>query len=180
MLTGKFTLANFFAFVVAIKWVFLVLICGIPWLIFSQLCIIYNIVFNAWLNAGWAEGNLWLLGNTFYAIVQTWLSYGIIFEVYPYMKWGFLFRIGSFFSAIAYNMLYFFMLFGWATEILMLPSRDDSFIEELGFLDVFLNMLFIYNSIQHSPICFINMVIIAKETQIWWYEFLFTQDNYYG
>jgi hypothetical protein len=180
MLRSKMSLSNFFAFVVAIKWVFLVLIIGIPWLVFSQLCIIYNIVFNAWLNAGWAEGNLWLLGNTFYAIIQTWLSYGIIFEIYPYMKWGFLFRIGSFFAAIAYNCLYFFMLAGWSTEMLMLPSRDETFIDEIGFLDVFINMLFVYNSIQHSPICFINMIIIGKEIQIWWYEFLTTQNNYYG
>ena len=99
-----------------------------------------------------------------YCIVQVWLSYGIVLEIYPYMKWGFLLRIWSFFAAIAYNMIYFFGLFGWATEILMLPTRGDEFIEEMGFLDVFLNMLFIYNSIQHSPICFVNMVIIAKET----------------
>ena len=26
--------------------------------------LIANIVVNAWLNEGWAEGNLWLLGNT--------------------------------------------------------------------------------------------------------------------
>jgi hypothetical protein len=82
-------------------------------------------VFNAWLNVGWGEGNLWLLGNTFYAIIQTWLSYGIILEIYPYMKWGFLLRIWSFLAAIAYNMVYFFMLFGWATEILVLPLKGE-------------------------------------------------------
>ena len=90
------------------------------------------------------------------------------------MKWGFLFRLCSFISAIAYNFLYFFMLAGWSTEILLLPTKGDDFLNEIGFLDVFLNMLFVYNSIEHSPICFVNMVIIAKETQIWWYEFLTT------
>ena len=177
---SHFTFPNFLALVVAAKWVFLVLFLGIPWLLFSQSCLIYNIVFNAWLNAGWAEGNFWLLGNTFYAIVQTWLSYGIMFEVYPYLKWGVAFRIWSFISAVVYNSLYFFMLFGWLTEVAFLPLQPDSVIEEMSYLDVFMNMLFVYNSIQHSPICFINIVIILKEIQILIYESFVTQDNYYS
>ena len=126
---GHFTLPNFLAFIVALKWVFLVLVIGIPWLILSQLCLIYNIVFNAWLNNGWAEGNLWLLSNTFFAFAQTWLSYGIIFEVYPYLKWGIPWRVWSFCWAIGYNTLYLFLLFGWATEIIVLAFQPDRVID---------------------------------------------------
>lgn len=79
------------------------------------------------------------------------------------MKWGFLVRIASFLAAIAYNTIYFLMLGGWATEILILPMKGTDVIDEMGFLDVFVNMLFIYNSIMHAPICFINIAIIAKE-----------------
>lgn len=121
LLSDAFTLPNFLGFLVAIKWVYLVLFLGIPWVIFSQLCLLYNIVFNAWLNTGWAEGNLWLLFNTGYAVVQTWMSYGIVLEIYPLMKWGILFRIESFLSAYIYNTVYFIMLFSWAIEILILP-----------------------------------------------------------
>jgi hypothetical protein len=41
------------------------------------------------------------------------------------MKWGFLLRIWSFLAAVAYNMVYFFMLFGWAAEILVLPLKGE-------------------------------------------------------
>jgi len=179
-LADAFTLPNFLAFIVGIKWVFLVLFLGIPWVIFSQLCVIYNIVFNAWLNAGWAEGNLWLLFNTWYAIVQTWMSYIIVLEIYPLMKWGILFRIASFISAWIYNTVYFIGLFSWATEMIILPMKDDDYIDEIGVIDVVMNMMFVYNSIQHSPICFINIVIILKEIQIWLYEFATGGDNYFA
>lgn len=63
------------------------------------------------------------------------------------MKWGFLLRVMSFFSAIAYNIVYFFMLGGWITEVYMFPFRGDEFFDEMSFFDVFMNMLFVYNSI---------------------------------
>lgn len=180
MLTDAFSLPNLFAFFVALKWVWLVIIIGIPWIIFSQLSIVYNIVFNAWLNAGWAEGNLWLLFNTWYAIVQSWLSYAIVLEIYPLMKWGILFRIASFISAWIYNSIYFISLIAWGSEMLLLPLKGDDYLDEMSVIDVVMNMTFVYNSIQHAPICFINIVIILKEIQIWIYEFITGGDNYFA
>jgi len=147
LLSDAFTLPNFLAFVVAVKWVWLVLFLGIPWVIFSQLCVIYNIVFNAWLNAGWAEGNLWLLFNTGYAIVQTWMSYGIVLEIYPLMKYGLIFRIFSFISAWIYNTFFFIALFSWGTEMIVMPMKSDDELDETGIIDVIMNMMFVYNSI---------------------------------
>ena len=37
---------------------------AIPWTIVAWLLWLWNIVFNSWLNRGWAEGNFWLLANT--------------------------------------------------------------------------------------------------------------------
>lgn len=51
---------------VSTRWFFNFAFIGIPWTMFSFLMWLYNIVFNAWLNKGWAEGNFWLLGNTFF------------------------------------------------------------------------------------------------------------------
>lgn len=96
------------------------------------------------------------------------------------MKYGILFRIFSFISAIIYNTVYFIGLIAWGSEMVMLPLQNDDYIDEIGVIDVVMNMLFVYNSIQHSPICFINIVIILKEIQIWLYEFITGGDNYFA
>jgi hypothetical protein len=68
-LEKKFTFPKIFKLFVALKWVYSIILIGIPWVVFTGLALIYNIVANAWLNEGWAQGNFWLLANTFYAIV---------------------------------------------------------------------------------------------------------------
>jgi hypothetical protein len=65
----KFTFPKIFKLFVALKWVYAIVLIGIPWVVLTGLSLIYNIVANAWLNEGWAQGNFWLLANTGYAIV---------------------------------------------------------------------------------------------------------------
>ena len=79
------------------------------------------------------------------------------------MKWGILFRIGSFISAWVYNAIYFTGLIAWGSEMLVLPMKGDDYLDEMSVIDVVLNMTFVYNAIQHAPIAFINIVIILKE-----------------
>jgi len=68
-LVKKFTFPKIFKLFVALKWVYFILIIGIPWCAFTGLLLLANIIVNAWLNEGWAEGNFWLLGNTVFAII---------------------------------------------------------------------------------------------------------------
>jgi len=65
----KFTFPKIFKLFVALKWVYSIVLIGLPWVGLSYLFLLFNIVGNAWLNEGWAEGNFWLLANTGYAIV---------------------------------------------------------------------------------------------------------------
>jgi len=51
------------------RWVANMFLVALPWLGFGFLMILYNIVFNAWLNKGWALGNFWLMGNTIFGIL---------------------------------------------------------------------------------------------------------------
>lgn len=53
---------------VALRWVINIVCIGLPWMLVSVALVAYNIVFNAWLNRWWGYGNVWLLGNTFFAI----------------------------------------------------------------------------------------------------------------
>ena len=59
------------------------------------------------------------------------------------------------------------MLLDWFYNIYAL---DEEKIEELGALDMLMNMFFIYNSILHSGIVIVNFVIIFKEIELEFYQ----------
>jgi hypothetical protein len=61
------------------------------------------------------------------------------------------------------------MLADWFYNIYALT---DEKIEELGALDMLMNMFFIYNSILHSGIVIVNFVIIFKEIELEFYQML--------
>ena len=54
--------------VVSMRWMMNFFGVAFPWAGWSFLMFVYNIVFNSWLNKGWAEGNLFLLYNTMFLI----------------------------------------------------------------------------------------------------------------
>jgi hypothetical protein len=74
--------------------------------------------------------------------------------------------MGSVIAAWLYNIAYFTMLADWFYNVYALT--DDK-IEELGALDMLMNMFFIYNSILHSGIVIVNFVIIFKEIELEFY-----------
>jgi len=149
---------------VALKWVYSIVFIGIPWSLVTWLFIVGNIVVNSWLNEGWAEGNLFLLGNTIYAMVQTFLGWNLFLEFYPYLQWFAFIRILSLFGAVVYNSVYLTFLFGWLSEIFVLPIEEDDPFAEIGIFDVVANMMMVYNSILHAPIFVLNAGIIWKES----------------
>ena len=63
-----FTMPGFYKLLMKLRWAFMILFIGIPWILVSFLMWVYNVVFNSWLNKGWAEGNLFLLYNTMFLI----------------------------------------------------------------------------------------------------------------
>mgnify|MGYP006108467425 CR=1 FL=1 len=75
----------------------------------------------------------------------------------------FFLRVGSLFAAWIYNIAYLLMLGDWFYNVYAL---DDAAIEELGALDMLMNMFFIYNSILHSGIVIVNFMIIFKEFEL--------------
>lgn len=54
---------------VAFRWVINIIVVGFPWMVWSFLIMIVNIVLNAWLNKWWAKGNIWLLSNTIFGLL---------------------------------------------------------------------------------------------------------------
>ena len=59
-----FSFPKFWELITATRSVMNIIFVFIPWVIFTFLLWVWNIVFNSWLNKGWAEGNFFLLANT--------------------------------------------------------------------------------------------------------------------
>lgn len=90
-----------------------------------------------------------------------------------YLRRAFLLRFTSLTMAIVYNFFYFLMLLDWFYNIYAL---DDVKIDELGGLDMLMNMFFIYNSILHSGIVLVNIGIVFKEIEMQFFK-LVTNDK---
>ena len=88
------------------RWIINTIFIGIPWLFWSFLMVLYNIVFNAWINNWWAKGNIWLLVNTYFSIFQALASLPLFFEFGIYLRHFYAIRWFSLFSAIKYNVVF--------------------------------------------------------------------------
>ena len=58
-----------YSFSMEIKWYFNLIFVALPWGLLSWLMAWYNIIINAWINKGWAEGNVWLILNTIFCLL---------------------------------------------------------------------------------------------------------------
>ena len=61
-------IVNVSNWVMELKWYINLIFVGLPWVLFSWLMAWYNIIINAWINKGWALGNIWLMSNTFFCM----------------------------------------------------------------------------------------------------------------
>lgn len=63
------TFPHAYKVLIALRYIISIVVIGLPWLIFGTMGIVWNVVVNAWLNEGWAEGNFFLLANTWYVLI---------------------------------------------------------------------------------------------------------------
>ena len=113
--------------------------------------------FNAKFNNLWAGGNIYLLANTVYEFVQTWLSIFEVMEIPFYLRYFKAIRYLSLFSAIIYDFFYFGMCFDFIAYLYIYSK------EKYEFLDMLQAMFFAYNIILHFPIPILDSMIIGKE-----------------
>ena len=60
---------DFWGWLEVFAYIIILWVIAVPWTIFGFLCILVNIFLNIDYNKGWAEGNVFLMGNTIYAII---------------------------------------------------------------------------------------------------------------
>ena len=144
------------------RWVWNFIFNFIPWFWFSALMIVVNLILNMALNNFWAEGNLGLILNTWYLIIQTVMSWILVIEIPVLLKskvYGVI-RWISASTSVIYMMFYFFIIGDWIYE-LWLESEDTYYNYQL--IDVIFNMYMAYNIIFNLHILPVNMQIIWKE-----------------
>ena len=134
---------------------------GIPYTLYCILGVAYNLWFNIAWSDWWAEGNIWLILNTFYLISQSIFSIIVMFEIPFIMKRMKFFRFCSFMSAIGYNLVYFSMLGDWFYQVFY--SDKSQLDSSSGAIDIIFNMIITYNLIIHFPIVPMNIAIMFKE-----------------
>jgi hypothetical protein len=114
----------------------------------------YNFYLNIKFNKWWAGGNVYLIMNTVFNVVQGLNAFWLCFEIPIYLRSQKLTRSFSLEMAFFYNLIYLMFLYQLLTFI-----KDDSVTP----MDSFKVMFYAYNLILHAPILPINAIIMFKE-----------------
>jgi len=130
---------------------------GVPWSFINLIMIGYNLFCNISWNQWWAHGNVFLLYNTYYAVIQGALSVWLIFEIPFYMRHFKFFRYISLFAALAYN----FVFFAGVIDFLALLFVDEK--TQLNLFYMIEAGMFAFSGMVHFPIVILNNAIIFKE-----------------
>lgn len=142
------------------RWVVNLFLVGLPYLLVAVLLNLYNIWFNIYMNDWWAEGNIYLVTNSIYSMLQTQISLIVVFEVPLFLEHLKLLRLFSFTLAIIYNIIYI----AFAVETNKLFK-----LEEFTKADVLLVFFLVYNLVMNGGNVILSGAIIAKEISL---EFL--------
>ena len=146
--------------IVHFRWLVNFIYVFIPWVFISLFLFAANLTFNIVLNRDWADGNVWLIVNSVYLLVQTVFSWPLVMELPVYMYSFRLFRIMSVFAAGVYNFFYILCTIDWIFQIYWEPTKA---YEDYQFVDILINMFLAYNIVFNLLIVPVNWVILIKE-----------------
>jgi hypothetical protein len=113
--------------------------------------------FNVKYNYFWAGGNVFLLGNTWFAGVQTFLSLFLAFEIPVWLAHAKVIRMYSLMFATMWNFT--FLVFYYKAKNTIKNASEEEFDGVALFEILFIG----YNILLHGPIFVVNSTIIIKE-----------------
>jgi hypothetical protein len=70
----------------ALRWYVNLILIGIPFGIIGIGSIVWDVAVNMYFNRMWAEGNIYLMANTFFTLVQGWNAVWIMIEIPIYLR----------------------------------------------------------------------------------------------
>lgn len=159
---------KFWDWIEVFAYVFNLWLVAVPWTIFGFLMVLVNIFFNIDYNKGWAEGNVFLMFNTIYALIQYTLTIPLIYEVQAWLKHAKFIRLISLAWALFYNTVYVaFAVKFW--QIIKQFEANKLVDEDITYFELFVAMGIVYNLIIHLPIIPMNLIIIVKEFSMEFY-----------
>jgi hypothetical protein len=161
----------FKTFIVSYRWFFNVIIVFIPWVYFSLGMVLYNFAINVFENNFWADGNLWLLGNTIFMIVLSIHTWFLMLEWPFYLRHTF----GLRWVWIIIGIIYSAQIVSDAFAVLGMDEwRTDDVYEKYTLVDMFMNMFLAYNVLLHWPVVPITVAMIGKEVEMTIYQLVTT------
>jgi hypothetical protein len=166
--------AKWWTYIYYFRWFLNFIFVGCPYMFWSSMMVIVNIVLNILLNKWWAGGNWLLIFNTGYLIFQTIMSWPLVFEIPFYLRNLRYFRLFSSGLAFVYTGLYAFVVFDW---IYQLDWEPESVYEDYQFLDIIVNMYLGYNVLFNIHLMPVNFAIISKEIFLEIFPPLLKQDQ---
>jgi hypothetical protein len=126
----------------------------------------WNVILNIWWNNWWAQGNVYLMAQTFYMITTSVFAVFLMFEINVILKWAKMTRVLVLITAIVWNLIYFFTGLEWAIHILS-TNMDDIFgNSQFETFDLILHLMTGYNIVMHWPTWAMNALIIWKEATL--------------
>ena len=139
---------------------------AVPWTLLGGAAVAWNVWLNIYFNQGWAGGNIWLIMNTVYLILQYVLSLLIFYEIDAWIYYMKFIRFGSLITSYFYTIMYVVAL------VQLLVVIDDLDGSEVTFVNMYTVMVLAYNLILHAPIIPVNMAIAGKELSMEFVQFL--------
>lgn len=145
------------------KWILNVVLIAVPYSALGLGCVAFNVILNLIFNKFWAGGNIFLIANTVYLIMQYFLSILVIWEIGPWLKYVHYVRLFSLLSSYLYSLLYIAALVRYFSLILEWDGREPD-VDEL-----FLVCVIGYNLVLHSTVIPVNFAIAIKEFSMEWF-----------
>ena len=156
------------------RWIFNAIFVATPWLFWSLVLCILNLVLNILLNGWWADANVFLIFNSVYLFVQTALSWPLIYEIPLFLNQLRFFRFISVAMAWVYNVVYFVVLADFIFQLYFAPQ--DTY-ENYDIFSIFQNMFLGYNIAMNLHVIPVNTMIIVKEVFLELFPPLLNQDE---
>jgi hypothetical protein len=130
---------------------------GLPWNITVLILNAVNIFLNIDFNTFWAGGNIYLMFNTYYLVVQSIYSVLLVYEFPFWLRHFKPIRLISLLMAFSYNFVYVLALIDFIQLLYVYDKKKTDLFQ------LFESMFFGYNLILHATIFPVNMAIMLKE-----------------
>ena len=153
--------ADFWQWMNYYRWILNFFLVGMPYFVVACILNAYNIWFNIVLNDWWAEGNVYLMGNSLFSVLLTQISLIVVFEIPIFLENIKPLRMFAFLSGIVYNFIY---------ALFVLETHRMFQLEEFTNFDILIVFFMTYNLVMNAGNFILSNAIVLKEISLEWVQ----------